>query len=219
MSSLGLNRSQLYCKTSSVASYQELGLSGIDPSTDTTLTGGNSYQIKVNGVNYTIVMPSGTVTFDDMVKAINENTSIIAAKIRALFIDEDVRIYIEAASIVLAAGTADDLLAALTSTPDAAVDAVMYFKHVVNDKIAMINCISLRLPITYTGDIVWEIIKPTTIDQGHNQRFAEAVAAKIVFYKESLVTPCKFGDTIIISTNAACAGTSYITLAISSNGW
>ena len=214
MSSLGFDRLVVDCRDSKVASYQELGLTSKAPSTNTGLTGGNAYQFKVNTVNYTVTMPSGTVTYLDLIKAINATAAIQAATIRAILVGGDVRFYIYSATITIAAGDSADLLAALSSTPDSAVNAIMMIEFPISSKRAMINAISVNFPIFYNDDLIWELIRTVVGDgEEYNQRFSATVSTSASYHKEDLITPCGGGDKVIVSTEAACAGTSYVTLA------
>lgn len=217
MSSLGFDKLIVNCRKTSVGSHQELDLTTKVPGTDTTLTGGNSYQIKVNAVNYTIVMPAGTVTYLDMIIAINTNADIMAARIRAVLVGGDVRFYIFAATIALTAGTADDLLAALTSTPAAAVNGILLVEFPITGKRAVINALSVNFPVFYNDDLIWDLIRFKGDE--YNQRFSAAVTTSVTYHKEDLATPCGSGDKIMVSTEVACAGQGYITLAWSHNGF
>lgn len=217
MSSLGYDRLIVSCKPSKVASYEEAGLVAKAPSSATGLTGGNSYQFKVNTVNYTITMPTG-VTYIDLLKIINNDATLTLAKIRAILVGGDLRFYIEAATITLAAGDADDLFTGLTAPlADTKVNAIFMVEYYITGKRANINSISINFPISYTGDVIWEIDKYTGIE--YNQRFSESVVASTTYHNEALLTPCGNGDKIILYSEAACAGTSYATIAWSHNGF
>jgi hypothetical protein len=219
MSSLGFDRLVMDCQPSKVASYEEAGLAAKVPSSPTGLTPEAAYQFKVNTVNYTVTMPTGTITYAVLVKTINANATILAAKIRVILIAGDLRFYIEAATITLAAGTAADLFTALTAPlGDTKVNAIMMVEYQITGKRACINAIAINFPISYTGVVIWELDKYTGIE--YDQRFSSsAIAASTSYYIETLVTPCGSGDKVIIYTEAACAGTSYVTLSWSHNGF
>lgn len=215
MSSLGLDHLVINRRTSVVASHEEAGLSAKAPSTTTTLTGGNSYQFKVNTVNYTITIPTD-VSYLSLVKTINGDATLQAAKIRVVLVGGDLRFYIESATITLAAGTAADLFAALSAPlGDTKVNAIMLIKFPITGKSSIINAISANFPIFYTGDIIWEII--SAAGEEYNQQFSAAIVALSAYHKEDLLTPCKQDDWIYVSTSAACAGNSYATLTWATN--
>ncbi len=218
MSSLGFDRLIVNCRQAEVGAHQELDLTTKYAGTDTGLTGGNAYQIKVNAVNYTITMPAGTVTYLAMIKAINSNADIIAARIRAVLVGGDVRFYIFAATIALTAGTADDLLAALTSTPAAAVQGIMLIEFPITGKRAIINALSVNFPAVYNDDLVWDLIR--YVGDEYNQRFSAAVSSSTTYHKEDLLTPCGYGDKILVSTEITITAlTGYVTLSWSHNGF
>jgi len=216
MSSLGFDRLIVNCREAEVGAHQELNLSTKYPGTDTTLTGGDSHDIKVNGVNHTIILPTGTITYLVLIKTINSTASIISARVRAVLVGGDVRFYIFAATIALTAGTTDDLLTALSSTPSAAVQGIMLVEFPITGKRAIINALSVNFPAVYNDDLIWDLIR--YVGDEYNQRFSATVSSATTYHKEDLLTPCGNGDKILVSTEITIsAATGYVTLCWSHN--
>lgn len=200
-----------------LGSFQEVGLSAKVPSTATGLSATTQYYFKVDGVEYNITT-GASVLYNDVIPLMN--AQVRSAGKSFILEGGDLRCVNSNATTVLAAGTTGaDLFATLTgwASFDVAVNGILYAKVLIPGRRALFKQMRVNLPISFTGDIEWTLQKAT--GDRYDQKFTDALSGVTSYYNGSVDLYCGSGDSIIITTSAACGGCpSYLELTFLGTG-
>lgn len=197
---------------STLSSYHEVGLTGKGYGTATGLSTTTQYYFKVDAVEYDITTGSD-VTYRAVIALMNAQ---IPSKYNFKIVGGDLRCTETGSTpLALTAGSGGtDLFATLTgwSGFDTAVVNIIKWSFQIPGRRAVLKQVRINFGSTYTGDIEVWIDKVTGI-QYDQKPFSEALSGVDDYFKTELDLVVQAGDIVIISTDTACTGTSYIEIA------
>lgn len=203
-------------------SYQEFGLSGITKQGDSGLTAATTYKFKINAIEYTILTGSGTVTWQNLIDLMQAE---IPSTMTIYIVGGDLRVLNTGSSTAITAGTSNDLLAALTSTPDTQVQNVPFITFSnFNARRNILKQIRIDFSITFTGTLYWIFDKKSGSNM-NNQVFDSGALSGVDYYSvnetqhDKLPLYMQSGDSLIFYTSAACAGDTNIELGYIAGNW
>lgn len=214
---MGLAEISFYSKellSASLSSYHEVGLTGKGYGTTTGLSTTTQYYFKVDAVEYDITTASD-VTYRTVIDLMNAE---IPSKYKFSLVGGDLRCTETGSSpLALTAGsTGTDLFATLTgwSGFDTAVATIIKYGFLTPGRRSLLKQLRVNFPISYSGDIEIWLEKSIARGEEYNQKiYSEALSSQTDHYKYNINLYVQAGDTVIVSTDTACVGDSYIELS------